>query len=385
MSQPASKKRRFAIVAVVALGFIALTLCLWVFRRNGVAPTGETPADQRTGEARTSLRHSPNTPLPSEFETAIQGIRATGDPAAVHAQLHELKTLLQNLSPDAASVAIQNFLDSKADATTHLPFRIGPDGFLTESPSLRVFLLDYLAQVNPAGAAAYARTILATMDSPDEWAVALRNYAKVNSDAEGRLFLEQRMQAMLTCEPWLGEPSVGFLEAFDVAVHLGGTNLIPTLAGLVRLQDNQAVAHAGYLAMDRLTIKDAATTLSFLESHPEIMEGRQETRANYFARADVREPAQRQVLEGYLLNPALDAAELQKFAGLYPNANYMVSHNLLTRVVTPDGAWLRARDAEALRVLQDWLEDPRFARFKPHLDVIQRRLKSFVEQANRSP
>jgi hypothetical protein len=288
------------------------------------------------------------------------------------------------LPPEVASSNIQDFLASKADAATHLPFKIGPDGLLTESPSLRVFLLDYLAQVDPTGAAAYARTILASMDSPDEWAVALRNYAKVNSDAEGLSFLEQKLQAMLTHEPWVREPSVGFLEAFDVAVYLGGTNLIPALAELVRMKDNQAAAHAAYLTLDRLTIVDAATTLSSLQSNPDLMQGRELTRANYFARADVREAAQRELLEAYLLNPALEVAELEKFAGLYPNANFMVSHNLLTRVVTPNGAALAARDAEALRVTQQWLGDARFERLKPQLEAIQRRLRVFVQQANQS-
>jgi hypothetical protein len=85
------------------------------------------------------------------------------------------------------------------------------------------------------------------------------------------------------------------------------------------------------------------------------------------------------------LNPALTGAELEKFAGLYPSGNYMVSHNLLTRSATPDRAWLTARDAEALRHVRQMLDDARFARLKPQLEAIHRRLETFVQQAIRAP
>ena len=93
-------------------------------------------------------------------------------------------------------------------------------------------------------------------------------------------------------------------------VYLGGTGFIPTLSGLVQSQDNPAVAHAAFLALDRLVIGNPATVLESLESAPDLMTGRESTRADYFARADVRDPEQRQVLESYLLNPSISASEL---------------------------------------------------------------------------
>lgn len=160
---------------------------------------------------------------------------------------------------------------------------------------------------------------------------------------------------------------------------------MPDLAALLRQTENRAVSHAAFLALDRLTISNPATTLNKLQVEPDLLEGREVTRANYFARADVQDVAQRKVLEDYLLNPALTPVELEKFAGLYPNANFMISHNLLTRVATPDGVTLAARDAEALRVVQNWLADPRFAPLKPHLETIRRRLEAFVQQAKPAP
>src|SRR5205814_901547 len=128
------------------------------------------------------------------------------------------------------------------DAPTQLKFGVGADGFLTEAPSLRTFLLDQLARVDPAAAAAYAEKILSAMTSADEWALALRSYAVGNATPQGRFFLEQKVQAMLLYEPWQKGPSAGFLEAFDVAVYLGGTHLMPALTTLVRQTDNPAVS-----------------------------------------------------------------------------------------------------------------------------------------------
>lgn len=93
---------------------------------------------------------------------------------------------------EAAVSAIRQYLDSKADATTHLGFKVGGGGWLDEAPTLRTFLLDELARLDPAAAADYARVILGGMDSPDEWAVALRDLAAGDSSADGRALLEQK-------------------------------------------------------------------------------------------------------------------------------------------------------------------------------------------------
>jgi len=285
---------------------------------------------------------------------------------------------------DYASAGIQDFLNSKADATTYLGFKVGQNGFLTASPSLRVFLLDYLAQVDPAAAASYATGILTTMDSPDEWAVALRDYARGNSGVEGRAFLEQKLEAMLTHDAWLREPSVGFLEAFDLAAFVGGRKLVAPLTDLVRRKDNQAVARAAFLALDRMVIREPLEMLTVLEQRPDMMSGREQTRANYFARGDVRDPTQRRIVESYLLDPKRDPSEVQAFAAAFPNANYMISRNLLTVVETPDGNTLLQRDRETLPVIGEWMTDPRFEQLRPHLARTQQRLSNFVRQAETS-
>ena len=65
------------------------------------------------------------------------------------------------------------------DAVTQLDLTIGPGGVLGDASSLRVFLLDYLGQIDRPAAAALARQILTAPTSPDEWAISLRNVARV--------------------------------------------------------------------------------------------------------------------------------------------------------------------------------------------------------------
>lgn len=295
----------------------------------------------------------------------------------------ELAARLAALPAAEASAAVRAFLASTNDAPTGLGFKLRADGGLDEAPTWRLFLLDALARIDPTAAAALAREILREKTSPDEWAVCLRNVARVENSAEGRAFLEAKTAELLRHEPWQADPSVGYLEAFDVAVHVGGTNLVPPLAALARRQDNQAVAHAAFIALDRMTLRDTGVTLGALQAQPGLMAGRELTRANFFARADVRESGQRAVLERYLENPALSAAEMERFAGLFPNANFMISQNLLTRSTTPDHAALVARDAAALQVLDEWLADARFGRARAELLKTRERLALFVEQAKK--
>jgi len=320
-------------------------------------------------------------PSDDALAESLNALRTKPDASTAKEWLAQLRATLSAMPTNEAVALIRRFLDSKQDAATQLGFKISNAGWLDEAPTLRTFLLDELARLDPAAAADYAKVILAAKDSPDEWAVALRNLARGDVTPEGRQLLAQKTAELLQHEPWRQNPSVGYLEAFDAAVYLGGTSLMPTLADMVRQKENTAVAHASYLTLDRLVINTPATTLATLLADPDLMAGRELTRANYFARADVRDSQQRQLLENYLLNPGITPAELDAFASVFPNANFMISPNLLTSSPTLDHTTLVIRDVESLRVVQEWLADPRFARLKPALQRAVQRLHEFVQQA----
>ena len=360
-----------------------LALAAWWWFRPSAVPAARTTPMTNAAPAISGAATNQSPVAANPLQVAANSLLMTKDAAASRQRLAGLSQWLATLPPKEAVATIRQFLDSKADASTGQDFKIAANGALNSSPTLRVFLLDQLACLDPAAAADYAKVILASKDSPDEWAVALRNLARGDPSDQGRALLEQKTSEMLQYEPWQQNPSVGYLEAFDVAVYLGGTSLIPTLTDLVQRQDNPAVAHASYLALDRLVINNPTTTLTALLADPGLLQGREATRADYFARADVRDTQQRQILENYLLSPQISPAEIDAFAGIFPNANYMISFNLLTQTQTPNRDALVSRDAGSLHVVQDWLADPRFAQLRPSLEKAELRLEGFVQQANK--
>jgi hypothetical protein len=352
---------------------LGVAAALWHGKNPKPATGSNTPQTEAASPSNAPAIRSTN---------LIDRLKSASDAATAGRWLMEFRRELAGMQPKEASLFIQQLLLSKKDASTRLGFKVGNSGWLAEAPTARVFLLDELGRIDPQAAAEFAKTLLASMDSPDEWAVALRNLARGDATPEGRAMLAAKTQQMLEYAPWQQNPSVGYLEAFDAAVYLGGTTLLPTISNLVRREDNAAVTHAAFLALDRLVINDANATLTALAASPELMQGRELTRADYFARADVRDPQQRRIVEEYLLSPNNNAAELRQFTGIFPNANYMISQNLLTSTATPDSAALESRDAESLRALDLWLADPRFARLQPQLRQIKQRLEAFTQQAN---
>jgi hypothetical protein len=371
----------FLLGWIFVLVLAALIIWLGHHTSKGII-TAQVPAVSTM----TNAAPSPSTSTAPMANTRLQNIydslQTVPDAATARQQLAELRAILSSMPTNEAVAAIRHFLDSKTDASTHLGFKVARDGLLVEAPTLRTFLLDELARIDPGAAAEYSKVILASMDSSDEWAVALRNLAWGDTSADGRTLLEQKTTEMLQYAPWQQNPSVGFLESFDVAVYLGGTTLLPTLTSMVQQRNNPVIAHASYLALDRLVISSPTTTLTALLADPGSMQGRESTRADYFARADVSDPQQKQILENYLLNPQISPAEIEAFADIFPNANYMISPNLLTQSQTPNQSTLASRDAASLNAVQQWLADPRFAQLRPNLEKTEIRLAGYVQQEN---
>ena len=380
-----SSRARTAILGFVVIGLVVLLHRLNQPRgpSQSVQPTALPPTNQTKLNAGGAFSPS-ETNLFQHLKSKASELKAIKGSEEGRQTIAALRRYLSSVPSGSAATAIRNWLDTGEDAATQLEFKVGRDGSLKEAPSLRVFLLDYLTQMDPATASSCAEKILATMNSPDEWAISLRAYGLANPTPEGRAFLRQKLGEMIGNEAWRNDPSAGFLEAFDVIVYTRDGEMTPQLAQFVQQRENRAVAHAAYLALDRLIQAEASETLGQLQSRPELMEGREGTRADFFARADVRDAKQRTILEAYLLDPQRSPAELQKFAATYPNANYMVSYNLLTRTATPSGAELAARDREALRVVEEWLGDTRFARLGQRLAMMKSRLQQFVKSPGQS-
>jgi hypothetical protein len=230
-------------------------------------------------------------PTPRGFGLAVLSIASAHDRASAKAAVDKLRRLLAACPKAEAVRAIREFLDTGRNASTGLGFVLNADGSLREAPTLRTLLLDMLGRLDSEQAAQVALRILENKTSPDEWAISLAICARAGSSDDVNDFLKEKTEEMALYEPWQQNPSSGFLEAFDLFVYTHDTEFVGDLSQMASNPDNPTVAHAAFLALDRLVQSDPIPTLQTLLDDPELMTGRELTEAAYFARADARDPA----------------------------------------------------------------------------------------------
>ena len=266
------------------------------------------------------------------------------------AALGDLREALLGMECGQAVAWITGRLASGRDFLTGRDLELGQDGSLTEWPALRVFLLDTLFIIDPAAAAEFSRQILQTSTSPDKWALAPRNVGAESPSAEDVGLMQAMSVEMLYNEAWRKEASTGYLQAFDNLVHSGIISLSPRLIRFAGDTSNKPVRHAAFLTLDRLTLAQPVTMLEKLVPSAAAQPETALRVSNMVARADVRDPAQRWLVEEYLLDDKHTAAEIQALICGFPNANQFIPANLLTKVTTVSGTELAARDCRALAV-----------------------------------
>lgn len=370
MSAPSARKS--LVVCAILLGLAIAGLLRWKAGEASPPPPAvspEAPVDRRP-MATPAIRE------------ALQRLGDSPDPAVARETLDRLRGELLSLPREEAVRSIESFLRNPSqDAATALPFTIGDNGNLETAPTLRIALLDWLGQRDPAAAAALARELLEEPHSADEWALCLRNVARGPADPETPYFLHRKWEEMVDIEAWRASPTVGFLEAFDTLVHARATAATPRLAELAADQSPQsaAVAHASFLTLDRLVLTEPAGTLERLLAADQLLARRGPMVAQLMARADLGDPRQRDLVAAYLLDEQRRPDELEAFAGVFPNANYMMSSNLLTRTRLPDRDQRLGSDRAALERVERWLDEERFAEIRPVLEAMRTRLRGFVE------
>jgi hypothetical protein len=290
--------------------------------------------------------------------------------------LAEIKQSLLELEPAETIEEIERLLESGLDRPTQLSFEIGSDQSLTAWPTLRTFILDLLIELDPEAASRISRGILTEPTTPDEWAIALRNIASVDTAAEDIGYLKLKTRQLIDVPAWRRKPTIGYLNAFDLLVHTADFDATPRLSRMIREPDHPAVTHAGFLTLDRLVLKDSTEMLDHLARDEELNRTRPEMVAQMFARADLRSEDQVRMLRGWLLDPERPPVQIEAFAGIFPNSNLMISNNLLTKQAIPLKAELDQREREALKVVERWQDEPEFQHLRPHLDSIVARLQS---------
>lgn len=358
-------------IAILAAGFLGILGWMAAKRSNApIAPIG--------GETNREAIPSPAAPSGNSLSAALAALDGKSSAADARKTLPALREALAGMPKDEAIALIRRFLDSGEDRPTGLSFEIAADGSLTEWPTFRTFMLDTLLAIDPAAAASIGRIILATPTTADEWALALRNVARGVPLEQSAGFLRNKTEELITNPSWQAAPSIGYLNAFDVLVHIGAAESTPLLSELVQRKDRKDLAHAGFLTLDRLVRHQPSDLLARLAADRALQQSRPEMVAQQFARADVRDPAQQQLMKAWLLDPVRTPVELRSFAGVYPNNNRFVSNNLLTRESGQSGNDLAAHDRAALETVSSWAQDPAFQPVRETLDQMISRLEGFA-------
>lgn len=319
-------------------------------------------------------------PTPQQRVTSgVERFRQSGSQAESRLALEELKRSLRQMDVDEAGAWIVKEIMKDQDVPTHLNLTIGPDQNLTSWPSYRVFLLDMLFLVDPESAAKMARDVLYLPDlTMDEVPVVMRNLARGSTEAQDMQALTRATTEMLQRKDWLKEPSAGFLEGFDLIVHTQNTSVAPTLLQMSDNRGEPKLRQAAFLTLDRLAMTRPADVLPVMDAYATTHPNSRLMISNMVARADVRDAAQRQAVETYLLNQNRTPEELRGFANTFPNANMAVSDNLVTKQQPIPGDELMKIDRASLDTVAAWLADPRFEHAHPALRESYQRLSSFV-------
>lgn len=313
--------------------------------------------------------------------------RDAGWLAGIREVLEELAVRLRALPNDLVAEAIRAYLESGEDVTTGLGFKVGEGGLLRDAPSMRMFLLDLLADVDAPAAVTESMALLEESASPGEWALALRNIAWQDGQGKHREFLRGKLSEMLDRQEWLAHPDPGFLEAFDLAVHLGDEEALREMGSVLGLRNQQGgladngITHAAFLAMDRLTALDPAQTVGLIQSEPDFLGWAPRHRGALMSRADVRDPQQAVDVAGYLLRPDVAPEERRVFLELFPQANGVLADSLISAPGTPlEFSSGLARDRAALEWVRGRLAEARFQGLRGELLAAEARLRGFVER-----
>lgn len=289
-----------------------------------------------------------------------------------------LRNRLDRLPPADRTAVVLEFLESGEDVRFGSDFRFATGGVLQEWPTLRVALLDYLAQRDPEAARVLAGALLDHRpDEPGEWTLAFRELARGHEARGWPVTLRSRVRDFLQDPEWRAQSPRSWLEGFDAVVAGGMVTELPELSRLAAGSGgaSEGARFAAFLAADRLMLHRPVEILAALNRAPALFASEPNVRAGIFARADVRDREQRRQLEAYWLRHDVTAVERAAFTDQFPFYDLALSANLLTVTPTRPLADLRDQDRATLKELDRWRTDPRFAPWKESFAVIARRLR----------
>lgn len=349
---------RFAKIIAALFGFGIFGYAIWLMVEDG--GQGEVLEEEISVLIR-------------QFQKGVKVLEETETEAEQRLLLEQMSTFLRLQNREAVRQWLIFWLREGTDVSLAMQFKPGSGEPLSGWPSLRVFLLDWLYGFDPVAAAEVSREVLQESDSPDEWAISLRNLGALGEPGDREL-MESKTAELVRNEAWAADPTAGFLEAFDVVVFLRQDELVPDLAGFLDGGAPRAVEFASILTLNRMVEREPVRTLDYFLASPDALEAYPEAKAELFARADVGSPDGAERVRLFLLSDRTSAQERDHFFQTFPHRGQFISNNLLTESATPSGVELAERDAIALARIKEWQMDPAFRNLRPDLFQLEQRL-----------
>lgn len=374
--KPASDSHRMKRPLLAASLIAVSALCIVLFyptrpAENRTPPPPAPIANSRVPGSRApqdfALRDKMHDRLiRSEWSDLLAWLDGTPPPSAdqIRTRLRNLRSDWAQLDPHVLATTLKSLLDSGANRSTGLPFTVGPQGFLSDWPDLRTFLVDSLAIADPDESAKIARALLRETDSSSEFAVAIRSLIRGNETSAPAPELLACFHTLLSRPEWQNDPALA--ESLDLARYLGNQDAATALL------DWKGNPQARNMALHE-----------FAADHPDVMistlsqktDSSSPESAALLARADPASPAQAAAVDAFLRNPAIPLEHRKSFLTLYPLRSLTTGYRLYRGNPTPyDEDSILRSDHAALAQAESWLKDPALALLKNELTTWKNQL-----------
>lgn len=251
--------------------------------------------------------------------------------------IEDFRVLAANTDhPRQLAFAIHQIFNENIDVDLETPFQIDPIGNLAKAPTFRTLLLDEIMRLDDQIGLSLAIEVMDQLTSPDEYVLALRNFARSTDQEVNTPEAVQNRFVDLTQQPeWVSKPSTSILESFDFVVKYPSQETLSAIESLSKTHQNVGYAHAHSLVLDRVALRDPDLLLNRYLEDPKTLLGSSDPetgvsydRPNVFSRVDIREENGRQAFVDYVssLNPG--GIEYEYFSRKFPNDNYQMSNRL---------------------------------------------------------
>jgi hypothetical protein len=351
--------------------------------KNGSALLSKDSSKDLGKEEDKIVLHAPDPVLKAELQELKSRLAQKPDRETVLRLLRELMQKAFASNPDAAAVALLEFLRTGEDLSTSLGFVVGEAG-LDEWPTLRAFLLDLLGKIDPEMASRYAlQTVIPAKSSTVEYAVSLQILWNHGGAEKPTPELTQAWLGLLKKADWSARPDPAWLESLDFASRIPEATpefLKASTDWLGRPKEASGKAEAAEIVLERMMIRHPGETLSALLENTQWMnEGRgPAVRASLFARADVTDPGQVLSLKSYLQNLQPDGKEADSFYEAFPCHNYGVAPGLSGQPDIPGAGNIQNMLHADLVLLQGWKNDPSMVVHRPWFDQAIEKIRGIL-------